>query len=134
MEKRSSVPEKIFRASLGPGLRGLALMLNRTARKDPMLGRSLNELKGAYRFQNGDGSFKRHILIGGGKARMVKDLDQEPNFTFTIRDPSGFNLRSRADNVLDLIVSNKVGQSGNLYYLFQFGFIMSLMERSIRKR
>jgi hypothetical protein len=132
--KKSSIREIILFTMLGLGLRGLALTLMRTAKKDPWLERALKELNGAYRFESKDRSLARHLVINKGKARMVKNLEREPDFTFTLYDPSGFSLRTREENIIDVVIENKIGQSGNMYHLYQFGFIMSLLERGLRRK
>jgi hypothetical protein len=132
--KSLAVKERIRWALIGSGLRVLAILLMRTGRKDPWLDRALKELKGIYRFESADARFFRLLVLKEGKVKMARNLPDEADFTFTIYEPSALGLRTRPENILEVVIGNKIGQSGNIYHLYQFGFIMSLLERNLRRR
>ena len=65
-------------------------------------------------------------------SRESKTRARPANFTFTLYNPSDISLRVRPEHVLEVLIANKIGQSGDLHYLYQFGFIMSLFRRTTR--
>jgi hypothetical protein len=129
---RPKIIDRLRWAGLGLGLRVLAFSLMRTARKDAWLDRAIKELDGVFRFRSGDRIFSRHLVFRDGRVFVKKDWDGDADFTFTIYDFSGLALNTKTENILDVIIGNKVGQSGNMYYLFQFGFVTSLLERAVK--
>jgi hypothetical protein len=135
LQKTGGFKEKLLWGSIGIGLKTLAITLQRTSKKDKMLNRALDEFTGVYKFENRDGSQYRYLVFRGrGKVASPKKWNGEVDFTLTLRDPKAFNRRSRAENVLETVIANKIGQSGNMYYIYQFGFTMSLLERYFRSK
>ncbi len=120
--------------AIGFGLKALAFFLKRQGKKDPLLGRALAEFNGVYRFESGDRRFARYLVLEGGKVFAGKNRAGEPDFKLTIFDPSKLSLRGRQEMVLEIIIGNKIGQTGNLFYLYQFGFILSLLDRSFKRK
>ncbi len=121
--------------SLGLGLKGLARILMRQGRKEPWLGRALQEFDGVYKFESGDQRFSRFLVFQDGKVSAPKDFSGEHDFLFTLYDVSRMKLgRRSSDMVLEIVIGNKIGQSGNLYYIYRLGFIMSLLDRSFRRK
>jgi hypothetical protein len=127
--------DKLRWDAVGYGLKGLSSVLMRTARKDARLKRALNDFDGVYRFENRDGSLYRFLIFrGNGKVAASRKWAGDPDFTLTLRDPRAFGLKTRPENVLEAVIANKVGQAGKMYYLYQFGFVMSLLERYFRSK
>jgi hypothetical protein len=122
--------------AIGLGLKVLARVLMHAAKRDAWMGRAVATCDGVYRFENGPGNLHCFLVFQQGRVLAPREWRDKAHVTFTIYDFSAFGLRTRADNLLETVIGNKVGQSGNLYYLFQFGFIMSLLERyfTARKR
>lgn len=130
--------EKAMWASLGLGFRALTGVLMRAGKHDPMMSRALDEFTGVYRFENADATIAKYIVFEGrGKVRSLSQRDGEhrnpPDMTFTLRDPKAFR-GTKSEDVLKMVIADKVGQTGNMYYLFQFGFIMSLLENYYRNK
>ena len=130
----SNFREKAGWAAIGLGLRGLALLLIRIGKKDLWMSRALKELDGIYRFENKDGSLFRYLVFNGGKVKVPRNWIGPADFTFTLRERAAFYLRIKPEHILEIVIGNKVTQSGNTYFLFQFGFIMSLMERYFKMK
>lgn len=120
--------------AIGFGLRALAAMLNRIGKKDPLLKRALEQFDGTYRFRNGDGALSRNLVFGNGKVKAVAGSDGEPDFTFTLYEPPAYYLKTRPDRVLELVIGNRIAHAGDMYYLYQFGFIVSLMDNYYRSK
>ena len=123
--------DRLLWAGIGVGLKILALALRRAGRKDPWLGRALAGFDGVYRFQNGDGSRGHFLFFDGPRVRAGRVAPRPPDFTFTLYHPESLRLRG-PEAVLEVVIANQIGQSGNMYYLYRFGFIMSLLERRLR--
>jgi len=130
----SSLREMAGWTAIGLGLKGLAVMLMRIGRKDPLMGQALHTLDGTYRFENKDGKFYRYLVFENGKVKAPRNWAGPANFTFTLREPAASYLRTRPENILQIVIGNKIAQSGNTYFLFQFGFIMSLMEQYFKRK
>jgi len=126
--------ERLRWAGIGIGLKVLALVLRRTARKDDWLGRALDQAVGVYRFEDGSGALFRHLIFQNGRVKAQRDWPQPADFTLTLYQPSALGIGTKPESVLEVVIGNKVGQSGNLYYIYQFGFILSLLERYFTAR
>ena len=133
-QNSSNLREMAGWTAIGLGLKGLAAMLMRIGRKDPLMGQALHILDGIYRFENKDGKFYRYLVFENGKVKVPRDWAGPANFTFTLREPAASYLRTKPEDILQIVIGNKIAQSGNTYFLFQFGFIMSLMERYFKMK
>ena len=131
---QNQVVERIRWLSIGLLLKVLTFFLKRQGKKDPWLGRALKEFEGVYKFESGDKKFCQYLVLDKGKISVSRGFSGEPDFKFTLYEPARMKLRARQEMVLEIVIGNKIGQSGNLYYLYQFGFIMSLLDRSFRKK
>jgi hypothetical protein len=129
-----TIREHLRWSGIGAGLRTLVLLLNRSRKKDEWLERALSEFEGVYRFESHGGEHFHHLVFADGRVFAARKWSAAPNFTFTLHRPEDLSLRVAPENVLEVVIANKIGQSGNLYYLYQFGFIMSLLRRSLGSR
>jgi len=116
-------------AMIGLALRALAILLMRTGKKDRMLGRALKEFDGTYRFENGDGKAFRYLIFQKGKVKVYRNWPGPADFSFILYEPAAFYLRIKPEHILETVISGKIAQTGNTYYMYQFGFIMSLLQR-----
>jgi len=117
--------------SFGWGLWLLAFALRRAKKKDPMLERALDSFNGVYRFENGPKTLQWYLVLKNGEVKLERECDQPPNFTFSLNHPKDLSLRVRQEHILEVLISNKIGQAGDLYYLYQLGFIISLLRRAM---
>lgn len=125
--------ERLRWRAIGSGLRALAAALKFAGRRDPWLGRALAQFQGVYRFENADGSLFQYLVFSGrGQVQALRDFYGAAHFTFTIYKPHELARASR-EGVLAVVIGNKIGQTGNLYYLYQFGFVMSLLDQWVRR-
>ena len=129
-QKSPGIRKRVRFALLGGGLRVLARSINKARGKDPWLDRALRQFEGVWRFESGDRKLYRHLILEAGKFRVSRECGRPADFTFTIYSSSATGLRARPDRVLEVLIANKIGQSGDLHYLYQFGFIMSLYRRT----
>jgi len=136
LAKTGKIPlrERLRWISIEMGLRTLSYSLKHQARKDEWLSRALKEFEGVYRFESGDKRLYRYLILKDGRVFVQKEFKAKPDFLFTLYQPDKLKLRGRGDSVLEIVIGNKIGQSGNLYYLYQFAFIISLLERSLRRK
>jgi len=133
-KKRDNLLEWLRWQGIGLGLKILAFLMRWRGKKDEWLARALRELEGVYRFESGDKKFCRYFILKKGRVFVEKSWSEKPDFTLTLYEPSKLRFRARQMMILEIIFGNKIGQSGNLFYIYQFGFIMSLLERSFRKK
>jgi len=124
-----SLKEKLRWGAIGAGLQVLASVLMWASRRDALLGRAIRECRGTYRFESRAGDQARHLVFAGGKVSARKKRPEAVHFTFTLRQPDAFSFSSRPDQLLEILIGNKIVQTGNLYYVYQLGFILSLLER-----
>lgn len=132
--KLHALKDKANWALIGMGLRGLTFLLMWIGKKDPWLGRALKELDGIYRFENGDGKFFRFLVFQRGKVGVPHNWVGSADFTFTLYEPPAYYLKIKPEHMFKIVWENKIAQTGNTYYLFQFGFIISLVERYFKMK
>lgn len=131
IEKSDTLKSRVRFAMIGSGLKLLARSLNKSCGKDPWFDRALDQFDGVWRFESGDRKVAWHLVLQNGKFKVARDWPAPANFTFTLFSPSDLSLRVPPEHILEVIIANKIGQSGDLYYLYQFGFIMSLFRRIV---
>lgn len=132
---QKGIPTDIMWSLTGWGLKGLASTLKKASRSDPLIAKALENFTGIYRFENADGSRARYLAFRGqGRVSAMKHCSCEPDFTITIRRPSAFRQRMKPESTLEMVITNSVGQCGDTYYLYQFGFVMSLLENYFRQK
>lgn len=116
---------------IGLGLTLLALALRHFSRRDDWLRRALADFDAVFRFESGDAARSRYLRFDRGRVTAPARPPRIPDFTFTIYHPEKFKPRGPG-GVLEVVISNQVGQTGNLMYVYRFGFIMSLLRRRLR--
>jgi len=134
IEKSGTLKSRVRFAMIGSGLKLLARSLNKSLGKDPWFDRALGQFDGVWRFESGDRKVAWHLVLQNGRFKVSRDWPVPANFTFTLFSPSDLSIRVRPEHILEVIIANKIGQSGDLYYLYQFGFIMSLFRRIVTSK
>jgi len=132
--KSRAAKEKVSWVLIGTALKGLAALLMNIGKKDPWMGRAIREFDGIYRFQNTDGKYFHYLVFHGGKVKVPRNWIGPADFTFTLHELPMYYLNSKPEHLLKMVFANKMGQTGNIYYLSQFGFVMSLVERYYREK
>lgn len=131
---QKGISNDIIWSLTGWGLKGLASALTRASKSDPLIAKALENFTGIYRFEDAQGGHARYLAFrGDGKVSAMKHCSCEPDFTITIRKPSAFRRRMKPESTLEMVITNSVGQYGDTYYLYQFGFVMSLLENYFRQ-
>jgi len=129
-----SIGERAEWLAIGAGLKGLSRLLMYLAGKDPWIGRAVKEFDGVYRFENAVGNHSRYMVFSNGKVKAPGKWKDEADFTFTLYESISYYRRAKAEDLLEMAIANKIGQTGNSHYLFQFGFVMSLVERYFKRK
>ena len=116
---------------IGRGVSVLAFLLGRRSKKDEWLRRAMADFDSVIRFQNGDGSRGCCIVFERGRARALASPPRPPDFTLTLYHPERLRFKG-PEAAVDVMITNSIGQVGNLYHLYRFGFIASLLARRAR--
>lgn len=107
---------------------GLWAMFNCFRLFDMRFRKSVESFAAQYQFRMS--SCARTLVFRGGRIRTRRGTVQNPDYVIRILDPPGL-LRSVRDSRVDpisLVMENKISQSGNLFFLYRFGYLLGLCE------
>ena len=112
---------------------GLGLLLEVLRRRDARIQRALTNFSACYQFRTPHGAARR-LIFAGGRARTRAGLADAPDYEVVLLDPPAVveQLARDPDDVVRLLLENKIDQRGNPYYLFKLGYLMGLCERRLR--
>jgi hypothetical protein len=81
-----------------------------------------------YQFRAG--SSARQLIFDGNGVRTRRGACTSPDFEINFIDLTGSlaYMRKYPNDLLTLIMENKIEQTGNLYYLYRFGYLCGLCE------
>lgn len=111
---------------------GLAAALRVARVANPRVKRSVEDFCATYQFVSGNSV--RRLVFENGKIRSRRGRADNPDYEVTIHDLPGAVriLKEEPNNLLRLMVANKIDQTGNTWYLFRLGYLAGLMERQAR--
>ena len=113
---------------------GLATLLELSARLDRRCARAIRALRATYELRYGRAA--RRLLFDGGRVRTSGARAGEPDYSVTFVDlPGALSQLARSPgDVLRLQLENKVQPAGNVYYLFQLGYLLGLAARQLEEK
>jgi hypothetical protein len=85
----------------------------------------IRDFTGSYRFKDKDGKVNVLVKFHDGKMEISEDPLPEPNVMVTFKDSNAlrrFLLACKKD-ILNVILNNEIQVTGNLNYLYKFGFM-----------
>lgn len=93
---------------------------------DGRFGRAVRSYEAEYAFRTP--SSARTLLFSRGRIRTRKGVGPSPDYEIVILDPPGAlkTLMKNPDDLLTLIVENKINQKGNLFFLYKLGYLVGL--------
>lgn len=95
---------------------------------DSRFRRAVASFEAVYLFRTPSSS--RSLVFSNGRITTREDGIGPPDFEVDLLDPKGA-LRAVLKNpndLISLIVENKIDQSGNLFFLYKFGYLAGLCE------
>lgn len=127
----------LFKAGAGPLLHasvlGIWLVFILVRLVDPRFRGAIESFEATYQFRVGTAT--RRLIVSDGRVRTRRGAVEAPEFEIVFLDLPGAlrHMLKDANDVLTLMVENKIDQTGNNYYLFKFGYLCGLCERSVRE-
>lgn len=100
---------------------------------DERFRRAIESFEATYQFRVGTST--RRLIVSDSRVRTRRGAVEAPEFEIVFLDLPGAlrHMLKDANDMLTLMVENKIDQTGNNYYLFKFGYLCGLCERSLRE-
>ena len=91
--------------------------------------KALEKFDAIYQFRTGDTG--RRLIFLDGHIKIRAGLVPAPDYELVLLDPPGVlkRLYKNPDDVIKLLMENKIDQRGNNFYLFKFGYLFGLCQR-----
>ncbi len=79
-------------------------------------------------------SAARSLVFGRGRIRTRRGADGSPDYEIALLDPPGAlkGILENPNDLITLVVENKINQQGNLFYLYKIGYLIGLAEARFR--
>lgn len=97
---------------------------------DPSYRRNIEDFKGHYQFKSRDGEVSVLVKFDTGKMDIKETSADEVDVTCTFKDGSSLMnlLLSRERDILRGLLNNEIMLSGNLNYMYKFGFMANHLQ------
>ncbi len=94
---------------------------------------AIDSFDATYQFRAG--STGRRLIFSGGRISTRMGFSPSPDYELVLIDPLGAlrQLFKNPDDMIRLLMENKIDQRGNNYYLFKYGYLLGLCERFFRE-
>lgn len=94
--------------------------------------KTVEGFEATYQFRSA--SSARRLDISNGHVSTHSGVCASPDYEIYFIDLFGSlrHMVKNSNDVLWLVLENKIDHSGNIYYLFKLGYLFGLIERSIR--
>lgn len=138
MDRRHA--ERISFANVGTTLllHGLVLVLWLTflcmRLVNPRFRRTIDSFEATYQFRSGRAV--RQLIISSGRVRTHGGAASMPDYEIAFLDLAGAlrHMLVDSNDVVGLLIENKIEQTGNKYYLFKLGYLIGLCRRFVSDR
>lgn len=93
---------------------------------DKRFKKSVESFSATYQFRTP--STARVLVFDGGRIRTRRGTVSSSDYEVTIPDPLALlkSLNNNQNDPLSLVMENKISQSGNLFFLYRFGYLLGL--------
>ena len=98
---------------------------------NPDYRRNIENFNGRYQFLSKDERLKVGVVFGGGRMAVVDEKIDRPDITIAFRDGRtllDFIFSPRQD-ILGAMLRHDVETTGNLNYLYKFGYMAKALQR-----
>ncbi len=94
---------------------------------------AVDSFEATYQFRTA--SAGRTLIFSGGRITTRRGFSPSPDYEIVLLDPRGAfrQLFKNPDDMIRLLMENKIDQRGNNYYLFKYGYLLGLCERFLRE-
>ena len=91
--------------------------------------KALENFSATYQFRTG--SMGRLLIFSNGRIITRRGIIPDPDYELDLINPLGVlkRLVRNPDDLIKLLMENKIGQRGNNYFLFKFGYLLGLCQR-----
>ncbi len=100
---------------------------------DKRFKRAIDTFEATYQFRTGASA--RRLVFSSGRLRTPRGTVPSPDYELVFLDPPGVfrHMLKDSNDVLRLLLENKIDQKGNNYYLFRYGYLWGLCNRFFRE-
>ena len=126
--------EKIERAAILHGMVvGCWLLFKLFGLRYRRFRKAMEEFDAVYQFRTG--SSARLLIFSKGCIKTRRGVVPLPDYELVLLDPAGVleRLLKNPDDMIKLLMENKIDQRGNIYYFFKFGYFLGLCQRCFRE-
>ena len=99
---------------------------------DDRFRRAISGFDACYQFRAGREG--RWLRFGAGRVKTGRGVVTDADYELVLLDPVGVSKRfvdGKANDMLQLLLENKVEQRGNIYYLFKLGYLAGLCAKRV---
>lgn len=110
----------------------LAVMFSIMRRRDERFAHAVSDYRAVYRFVSGRSA--RRLIIDHGRIKTGWGKGAAADYEIVFIDFFGAlrHLSRQPNDVLQLLLQNKIGKSGNNFHLFRLGYLCGLCESRLR--
>jgi hypothetical protein len=129
-----SAREKVVDAAI---LHGLVIVIwavfNLVRLRSERFRQALDRFQATYQFRAGTRA--RRLIFSAGRIATRGGPVPSPDYELILLDPWGVlrQLLKNPNDLIRLLMENKIDQHGNNYFLFKFGYLLGLCERWFRE-
>jgi len=98
-------------------------------RRSSRFRKALENFNATYQFRAG--KMGRLLIFSDGRIFTRRGIVPNPDYELDLIDPAGVlkRLTKNPDDLIKLLMENKIDQRGNNFYLFKFGYLLGLCQR-----
>lgn len=99
---------------------------------EPRFQKSLEDFEAVYQFRAGKSG--RRLIFAKGRIKNRSGVCDLPDYELVLIDPPGVlkGLVKNPDDMIRLLMENRIDQRGNNYYLFKYGYLLGLCDDYVR--
>jgi len=108
---------------------GIWLVFHLVKSRSARFRKALEQFNAIYQFRTGDTG--RRLIFSDGRIKIRAGIISAPDYELVLLDPPGVlkRLYKNPDDVIKLLMENKIDQRGNNFYLFKLGYLVGLCQR-----
>ena len=112
---------------------GTCAVFELVRRRYPRFGRALESFEATYQFRAGSSKSAacRCLVFTSGRVKTRHGFTTTADYEIVLLDPAAVvkQLLDNPNDMLRLLLENKIDQYGNNYYLFKYGYLWGLCSR-----
>lgn len=96
--------------------------------------KAVTDFEATYQFRTRHAG--RTLTFSGGRLSTRNGIASDADYELVLVDPPGVVKRmiENPDDMIKLLMENKIDQRGNNYFLFRYGYLLGLCDRFFREQ